>query len=45
MGPVIAGICIVELEHDAIPELSIKVSTWEHYVHDRIAYIKTDAID
>lgn len=45
LGPAIAVICRVELQQDIIPELPIKLSTWKRYEHDRIAYVKTDAVD
>ena len=43
IGPVIAGIFMVELEQNIVPELSLKMATWKRYVDDTIAYVKTVA--
>ena len=45
LGPVIAGIFMVELEKSLLPKLSSYMTSWKHYVDDTIAYVKPDAID
>ena len=45
LGPVIAGILMVELERSLLPKLSSYMTSWKRYVDDTIAYVKTDAID
>ena len=37
LGPVIAGVFMVELERNVIPEL--KMTTWKRYVDDTFAYL------
>ena len=44
LGPVIAGIFMVELERSLLPMLSSYIS-WKHYMNYTIAYVKTDATD
>ena len=45
LGPVIAGIFLVELERCLLPMLSSYMASWKRYVDDTIAYVKKDAID
>ena len=45
LGPVIAGIFMVELEKSLLPKLSSYMTSWKSYVDDMIAYVKPDAID
>ena len=45
LGPVIAGIFLVELERCLLPILSSYMTSWKRYVDDTIAYVKKDAID
>ena len=45
LGPVMAGIFMVELERSLSPMLSCYMIGWKCYVDDTIAYVKTDAID
>ena len=40
LGPVIAGIYMVELEKSLIPNLMEHISPWKRYVDDTIAVIK-----
>ena len=45
LGPVIAGIFMVELEESLLPKLSSYMTSWKRYVDDTIAYVTPDAID
>ena len=45
LGPVIAGILMVELERSLLPKLSSYMTSWKRYVDDTFAYVKPDAID
>ena len=45
LGPVIAGIFMVELERSLLPMLSSNMTNWKRYVNNTIAYVKADAID
>ena len=45
LGPATASIFRVELERSLLPKLSSYMTSWERYVDDTIAYVKTDAID
>ena len=45
LGPVIAGIFLVELERTLLPMLSPSLTSWKRYVDDTIAYVKKDVID
>ena len=40
LGPVLAGIFMVELERTVLPTLKDHMSTWKRYVDDTITYIK-----
>ena len=45
LGPVIAGIFMVELEKSLIPNLMEHMSPWKRYVDDTIAVIKLSSIE
>ena len=45
LGPIIAGIFMVELERNLLPKLSSYMTCRKRYVDDTIAYVKLDAID
>ena len=45
LGPVIAGIFMVELENSIIPNLMEHISSWKWYVDDTIAVIKLSPIE
>ena len=40
LGPVLAGIFMVELERKLVPTLVAHVKSWKRYVDDTIAYVK-----
>ena len=40
LGPVIAGIFMVELETNIVPTLSDHLLFWRHYVDDTLCYVK-----
>ena len=45
LGPIIAGIFIVELETNIVPTLSEHLCLWKHYVDDTLCYVKRGSID
>ena len=45
LGPVIAGIFMVELERNLLPTLSQYTTSWKKYVDDAIWYVKVDCIE
>ena len=45
LGPVIAGIFMVELERNLQPTLSQYMASWKRYVDDTILYVKIDCIE
>ena len=45
LGPVLAGIFMVELERTILPTLREHVSPWKRYVDDTISYIKEESIE
>ena len=45
LGPVIAGIFMVELERNLLPTLSQYMTSWKRYVDDTISYVKVDCIE
>ena len=45
LGPVIAGIFMVELERTLLPRLTEYMTRWKRYVNDTIATIKLTSID
>ena len=40
LAPVLAGICMVELERAAIPKLSQRLQFWKRYVDDTICFVR-----
>ena len=45
LGPVFAGIFIVELERTILPTLREHMIPWKRYVDDTISYIKEESIE
>ena len=45
LGPVIAGIFMVELERNLLPTLSQYMISWKQYVDDTVSYVKVDCIE
>ena len=45
LGPVIAGILMVDLERNAIQKLSTHMNKWKRYADGTITYIKPSSID
>ena len=45
LGPVLAGIFMVELERTILPTLKEHMSPWKRYVNDTISYIKEESIE
>ena len=45
LGPVLAGIFMVELERTILPTLRECMSPWKRYVNDTISYIKEESIE
>ena len=45
LGPVIAGIFMVELERNLLPTLSQYMTNWKRYVDDTISHVKVDCIE
>ena len=45
LGPVIAGIFMVDLERNMIPKLSTHMLKWKRYVDDTITYMKSSSIN
>ena len=45
LGPVLAGIFMVELERTILPTLRDHMSPWKRYVDDTISYIKKESIE
>ena len=45
LGPVIAGIFMVELERTLVPKLAQHMYPWNRYVDDTIAWIKQDSVE
>ena len=45
LGPVIAGIFMVELERTLLPRLTEYMTPWKRYVDDTIATVKLTSID
>ena len=44
LGPVLAGIFMVELERTILPTLRENMSPWKRYVDDTISYMKEESI-
>ena len=45
LGPVIAGIFMVELERNLLPTLSQYMTSLKRYVDETISYVKVDCIE
>ena len=45
LGPVLAGIFVVELERTILSTLKEHMSPWKRYVDDTISYIKEESIE
>ena len=45
LGPIIAGIFMVELTRNLLPMLSQYMTSWKRYVDDIISYVKVDCIE
>ena len=45
LGPVLAGIFMVELENKMVPKLKKSLKHWKRYVDDTLAYVKTGSIE
>ena len=45
LGPVIAGIFMVELERNLLPTLSQYMTSFKRYVDETISYVKADCIE
>ena len=45
LGPVLAGIFMVELERSLVPKLSNYIKFWKRFVDDMITFANIEAID
>ena len=45
LGPVLAGIFMVDLERSLVPLLTAELSFWKRYVDDTITFVKTGTVD
>ena len=45
LGPVLAGLFMIELEKAVLPELTECIKYWKGYVDDTISFVKLGAID
>ena len=45
LGPVLAGIFMVDLERSLVPLLTAKLSFWKQYVDDTITFVKAGTVD
>ena len=45
LGPVLAGIFMVELKNRLVPTLGNMVLNWKRFVDDTIGYVKNGGID
>ena len=45
LGPILAGLFMVELERTILPTLREHTSPWKRYVNDTISYIKEESIE
>ena len=45
LGPVLAGIFMVELERNIVPKLILHVKSWRCYVDDTISYVKLGSVE
>ena len=45
LGPVLAGIFMVDLARSLVPLLTVELSFWKRYVDDTITFVKIGAVD
>ena len=45
LGPILAGIFMVELENTLVPKLKQRIKNWRHYVDDTFIYVKNGSIE
>ena len=45
LGPVLAGIFMVNLERSLVPKLNVYVNFWRRYVDDTITFIKIGSVE
>ena len=45
LGPILAGIVMVELENTRIPKLKQHIKNWRRYVDDTFVYVKNGFIE
>ena len=45
LGPILAGIFMVELENTLVPKLKQHIKNWRRYVDDTFVYVKNDSIE
>ena len=45
LGPVFAGIFMVNLERSLVPKLNVYINFWRHYVDDTITFVKIGYIE
>ena len=45
LGPVLAGIFVVELETYITPTLGSSLLKWKRYVHDTFSYVKISTVN
>ena len=45
LGPILAGIFMVELENTLVPKLKQHIKNWRHYVDVTFIYVKNGSIE
>ena len=45
LGPVLAGILMVDLERSLVPLVTAELSFWRRYVDDTITFVKIGTVD
>ena len=45
LGPILAGIFMVELENTLVPKLKQKIKNWRRYVDDTFVYVKNGSVE
>ena len=45
LGPVLAGILMVDLERSLVPLVTAELSFWKRYVDDTITFVKIGTVD
>ena len=45
LGPVLAGILMVDLERSVVPLVTAELSFWRRYVDDTITFVKIGTVD